>query len=220
MLARIVYSACALIASKFEDRSPPSVNDFVFISDYSFTTAKLRSLEERVCKELSFGLHRVTPFHFVNLFLRASHACASRSCQFEHMPLREMVLYLLELSRLSHDLSLCRPSLLTASAVYLARATVGVREQGRTSTSEVKSCGAAGFWSPTLEYYTGYSTQDLKETILIIHRYQMFASTAEHTKGPYMKYKTSTSFYVSAKPAVCSCDQRKLRYIAIIQSLT
>lgn len=189
-------SACAWIAAKLEDRNAPSVEDYVWISDQSFQSNKLRSLEERVCRELSFRLNHVTPYHFVNLFLRASRACPSGSCQHDHPTLRPVVLYLLALSRLSYQLSFCRPSLLAAAAVYLGRATVGIRD------GSVDNNPYGRWWSPTLEYYTGYTVPMLRDAILIIHRFQLGAERAEDIRGIHTKFSKPLHHYASIKTAV------------------
>lgn len=201
-------STCAWIASKLEDKNAPSVEDFVWIADYSFTCNRLRALEEQVCRELEFRLSCVTPYHFVNLFLRASNACPNGSCEFDHPVLRQVVMYLLALSRLSYHLSLCKPSLLAAAAVYLARATVGIRESDPSH-----SVHPEGYWTRTLQYYTSYKREDLRGAVLIIHRYQLVAETAENIKGLFTKFSKSSHHFASLKTAVrfintsccCSC---------------
>lgn len=190
-------SACAWIAAKLEDKSAPSVEEFVWISDYSFTSDTLRSLEERVCQELSFRFSCVTPFHFVNIFLRASNACPNGRCEFDHPVLRQVVMYLLALSRLSYQLSLCKPSLLAAAAVYVARATVGIRD-----SHPAHAVHPEGFWTRTLEYYTGYKREDIRDAVMIIHRYQLGAEKAENIKGIFTKFSKSSHHCASLKTAV------------------
>ena len=110
-----------------EDKKPPIQEDFAYISDHSVSSETLCDFESHICQVLEFELHRVTPIHYVNLYLRASHACPCPSCPFDHKVLRQLVLYFLELARLPSDLVNCPPSLVTAAAVYLARATLGIK---------------------------------------------------------------------------------------------
>jgi Cyclin, C-terminal domain len=180
------------------------VDDFVWIADYSFSCNRLRALEEQVCRELEFRLSCVTPHHFVNLFLRASNACPNGSCEFDHPVLRQVVMYLLALSRLSYHLSMCKPSLLAAAAVYLARATVGIRESDPNH-----SVHPEGYWTRTLEHFTSYKSEDLRGAVLIIHRYQLFAETAENIKGLFTKFSKSSHHFASLKTAVrCGAGAR------------
>lgn len=191
------FSACMWIASKMEDKSPPSVDDFVYISDHSFTSNYLRLIEEKICRLLEFRLHRVTPMHFVNYLLRASHACPSRGCQFDHVLLRRSTEYLLSLSRLSWHLSShTEPSRLAAAAVYLARATIGIT-QGHAQ----HRVDAHGYWTKTLEYYSGYSLADLRSTVLALHRYQSAAEESDKIRGTYIKYGQRAFGKVSLKTA-------------------
>jgi cyclin A len=186
-----------LIAAKLEDRSTPKMEDLCYISDHSFTEDRIRELEETICKHLSFRLSSVTPLHFVNEFLRASHACPNRSCQFDHLVLRNVVLYLLALTRLSYELTMAKPSLLAAAAVYLARVTVGLQEP-----DPVKRCTEDNaYWTKTLHYYTGYHVDDLKPVVLILHRYQTVAEKAENVKGVFSAFKISARRHASLKTA-------------------
>ena len=198
LLAPSCFSACILIASKLEDRSTPKMEDLCYISDHSFSESRLRELEEDVCKHLSFRLSSVSPLHFINEFLRASHACPSRCCQFDHAVLRNVVLYILALSRLSYDLSLTKPSLLAAASVYLARATLGMREADTAKRSHVEN----PFWTKTLEHYTGYSLGQLKPVILLLHKYQTNAESTQDHKGIFATFRPTSRKNASLKTAV------------------
>ena len=190
---RLFHSACTWVAAKMEDRSPPSMDDLVYISDRSFHTETLRQLEQRICRQLAFALHRVTPLHYLNQFLRASRSCSCASCLFDHPVLRKLVLYLLELSRVSFDLSYRPPSLVAAAAVYLARATLGLRE-----THPDRKLGTTGYWTRTLQYTTGYSLRDLEGTALLLHRYQL-GSESSKTSASFIKYKKRNLMSVSCR---------------------
>lgn len=203
-----MYSACIWIASKMEDMTPPRSEDLVYISDFSFTPDKLRSLETRICKVLQFRLHRVTPFHFVHVNLRASQACAAPNCHHflgRASAMQQMTLYLLEISRSCYLLSHRKPSLIAAACVYLARATLGVGEKvqqhGSKGGDGNNSHGSVSvYWTKTLEYYTGYTVSDLKDTVLKIHRLQISAEKSSNGVAPaFSKYKTEANLRVSLR---------------------
>ena len=44
----MVASSCMLIASKYEDISPPSVSDFVFVSDNAYTREEILEMEMNI----------------------------------------------------------------------------------------------------------------------------------------------------------------------------
>lgn len=99
----------------------------MYIADSCFTVKELKNIEDKVCQVLEFRVQRVSPVQFLNHFLKASYACTSGSfCSFDHPVLRNMTMYILELSRLSYDLVAKKPSLVAAASLYLARATLGM----------------------------------------------------------------------------------------------
>jgi hypothetical protein len=100
-------------------------------------------------------------------------------------------MYLLELGRLPYDPVTQKPSLLAAAAVYLARVTLGVQ------SSDV-SVDPLGRWTRTLEYYTGYSHEELKETVLAIHSYHLAAEESQ-LKSVFTKYKSKKHNRVALK---------------------
>jgi len=179
-----------------EEVYPPRNEKFVYISDYSFTSDRFNHLESRICKFLEFRLQRVTPFHFVHIGLRASQACVAAACPhfLDHTVVKELTLYLLELSRASYGLSLRKPSLLAAACMYLARATLGMRAPTDQAVEGNE------FWTKTLQYYTGYRVQDLTGTALRIHQWHMAAENSSTGVTPaFSKYRGETHLRVSLK---------------------
>ena len=127
--------------------------------------------------------------------------------------LDRLVFYLLDLSTLEYKFVYVKPSLVAASAMYLARATLGIREpnpplidnsedflhggMGVASSPSFRRA-AQGFWSKTLEYYTGYDMWDLEETVLILRRLQEGAESS-HLKSIFNKHKSVKYMRVALK---------------------
>ena len=152
-----------------EDRDPPLMDDFFYISDQSVSTFALRDLERRVLTALQFRLHRLSPFHFVTSFLRAGRACQDMNCTF-HAPVQyNLTLYLITLGRLSYSLSRYSPSVLTAAAVYLSRVTLGITH------TDIDKEEYGKYWSPLLVQHTGYTKDDLKNPVFLLYNYQLKA---------------------------------------------
>jgi hypothetical protein len=158
------------------------------MTDNSVTTATLRKLEFRVMRQLNFSLQCLTSLHYLHTYLRASRACPCGRCEYEHPVLRQMVMYLLCLARLPSGLMDERPSLVAAAALYLARATLGI-EGSQTPAYPHK------YWSPTLQYYTGYSVADLCQSALLIYNYQL--QGGGEGMVPFYKYSGESCFKVS-----------------------
>lgn len=148
-------------------------------------------MERTVCKQLKYQLHLVTPMHFVYGFLHASKACPNPTCSHVNPVLRNLTLYLLELSRASYPLTFVRPSLLAAAAIYLARATLGVRDPTAQGPGHENH-----YWSSTLEYHTGYSLTDLRESVLSLHMLHL----CSESEGPcFVKYSDAIHHRVALK---------------------
>ncbi|RDX90302.1 putative cyclin-A3-1, partial [Mucuna pruriens] len=106
-----------LIASKYEEISPPHVEEFCFITDNTYCKAEVVSMEAEVLKALNFELGNPTVKTFLRRF--TGIACENRkalSLQFEFMSY-----YLAELSLLDYYCLKFLPSLVAASVVFLAR---------------------------------------------------------------------------------------------------
>jgi hypothetical protein len=179
-----------LLAAKIEEVKPPSADDFVYISDSSYTRQQIINMEMTICGVLSFHLQCVTPHQFLPRLLRASSASrlslVPGKCFIRDEVLEVMVQYLLDLSLLSYDLVRQKPSLVAASAVYLARATLGRRENVKIPVTRptyrqlnMPIRRNEGFWSDTLEYNTGFNVYDLEDTVLAIHELHSKAETSD-----------------------------------------
>ena len=178
----MIVSACMLIASKLEETAGPTVDDFVYISDSSYTRKEITKMELRICSSLCFHLRYITPFDFVDRFLRASSASSQQALcctQPTHPTCKFMVQYLLELAAMCYDLVAKPPSMIAASAVFLARATLGICDPQEND---------ARAWSKTLCHYTGYSVCELQETVRIIFDAQKNAEQND-LKSVFTKYK-------------------------------
>lgn len=136
-----------------------------------------------------------------------------------HSVFRDMTHYLLELGRLPYGPTGRNPSLLAAAAVYLARVTLGIPAALKNATESAASItsnstylssfsesvrdltSVSYYWTPTLEYYTGYKQRDLRETVFEIHEYQM-AAESSNLRAVFNKYKSKSYHRVALKTVV------------------
>lgn len=121
-------------------------------------------------------------------------------------------MYLLELGRFSYDLSIQSPSLQAAAAVYLARATLNIRESDPDHALHPE-----GYWTKTLQHYTEYSIAELRDPVLHIYRYQLLAGQSEHFQGVYQKYRMADRFQASLKPPVSSTNHALHETISVLR---
>lgn len=232
---QLLGATCVWLACKVKEISPPKAKEIAYVSDHIYTVEQIKTMERRVCNALNFTFFEApTPHHFLFEFMRASFAqesaaststctttctnsttgacsCGCRRCLIPAAAtgvglaidsvFRDMAHYLLELGRLPYGPTGRKPSLLAAAVVYLTRVTLGIPRRAVPSSS---SDGDA-YWTPTLEYYTGYAKSDLFDTVLELHAYHMAAETS-NLKAVFSKYKTKRFHRVALKTVVLRED--------------
>lgn len=184
---QLLGATCTWLACKLEEVKAPEISQIAYVSDNIYTVGQIKRMERRVCKALHFSLIHTSPFSFVHEFIRASCECPNPKCETP-LVFQYMVHYLLELGRLPYAPITKKPSLLAAAAVYLARVTLGM---GTGPHGE-------GIWTKTLQYYTGYTKEDLKETVHLIHSYHLAAEDSS-LKSVFAKYKNKKYRRVALK---------------------
>ncbi|PPS12499.1 hypothetical protein GOBAR_AA08133 [Gossypium barbadense] len=174
---------CMLIASKYEEICAPRVEEFCFITDNTYTKEEVLKMETKVLKYFGFQIFaptaktflskyeeicapRVEEFCFITdntytkeeRFLRAAQASyKSPSIEMEYL-----ANYLAELTLIDYEFLNFVPSIVAASAVFLARWTLDQSSHP---------------WNSTLEHYTAYNQSDLKTTVIALQDLQL------NTKG-------------------------------------
>ncbi|XP_062204163.1 cyclin-A3-2-like [Phragmites australis] len=166
--------AATLIAAKYEEISPPHVEDFCYITDNTYTKQELVKMESNILKLLKFELGNPTIKTFLRRFTRSSLEDKKRSI----LLLEFLGSYLAELSLLDYGCLRFVPSVVAASAVFVARLTID------PDTNP---------WSKKLQKVTGYKVSDLKDCIRAIHDLQLnrrcSSSTAVRDKYKQHKFK-------------------------------
>lgn len=145
---------CMIIASKYEEICAPRVEEFCLITDNTYTREEVLELEIRVLKYFGFQMFAPTAKTFLRRFLRAAQA----SYKTPSLELEYLANFLAELTLIDYGFLNYLPSVIAASAVFLARWTL---EQSNHP------------WNPTLEHYTSYTTSDLKTTVLALQDLQL-----------------------------------------------
>ncbi|KAJ4851282.1 putative cyclin-A3-1 [Turnera subulata] len=139
-----------LIASKYEEITPPNVEDFCYITDNTYTKEEVVKMEADILKSLKFELGSPT----TKTFLRRFTSVAQENFKKSNLQLEFLGYYLAELSLLDYNCIKFLPSMVAASVVFLARFMLDSK---------------AHPWNSALQLYTGYKPLDLKECVLILH---------------------------------------------------
>ncbi|KAK2974516.1 hypothetical protein RJ640_018681, partial [Escallonia rubra] len=156
-----------LIASKYEEISPPHVEDFCYVTDNTYTKEEashcflivlpvyfIVKMEADVLKFLNFEMGNPTTKTFLRIFTRvAQENSMNESLQFEFLGC-----YLAELSLLDYGCVGFLPSMVAASAVFLSRFTIQPEMHP---------------WCLALGESLGYEPSELKDCVFALHSLQL-----------------------------------------------
>ncbi|GAB4852284.1 cyclin [Ancistrocladus abbreviatus] len=143
-----------LIASKYEEITPPHVHEFCYITDNTYTKEEVVKMEADILKCINFELGNPT----VKSFLRRFTRVAQDTLKKPSLQLEFLANYLAELSLLDYGCIKFLPSLVAASIVFLANFTINPEKHP---------------WNSALQQYSRYKPSELKECVLIIHDLQL-----------------------------------------------
>lgn len=176
---------CMLIASKYEEICAPRVEEFCFITDNTYTREEVLKMESQVLNYLAFQLSTPTAKSFLRRFLRAAKA----SYKTPSLELEFLANYLAELTLVEYEFLKFLPSVIAASALFLARWTLD-----RSSHP----------WNATLEHYTNYKASDLKTAVHALQGLQLNSDgcplNAIRSKYRQDKYKSVAALTSPALP--------------------
>ncbi|KAI8028589.1 Cyclin-A3-2 [Camellia lanceoleosa] len=164
--------SCMLVASKYEEISPPHVEDFCYITDNTYTKEEVVKMERDVLNFLNYEMGTPTIKNFTRIFTRTFQ----ENCNFVDLQMEFLGCYLAELSLLDYGCLRFLPSLVAASAIFLSRFTIEPKIHP---------------WNLALENYSGYRPSELKECVLAIHDLQLSGRgiSFEAVRDKYMQHK-------------------------------
>ncbi|KAK7035670.1 MFS domain-containing protein [Favolaschia claudopus] len=113
---QLVGMACLLLASKFEETVSPAIVNFTQISGDVYTADEMRNAEKHILKTLEWDLSYPNPMNWLRR--------VSKVEGYEPQA-RNLAKYLAEIALMEKNLVATPPSLLAASAMWLARVALG-----------------------------------------------------------------------------------------------
>ncbi|KAM7360157.1 cyclin B3 [Cochliomyia hominivorax] len=141
---QLLGAAALFIACKFDERTPPLVEDFLYICDGAYKHDELIEMEITTLKTIGFDLGIPLSYRFLRRYAR---------CAKTQMPTLTLARYILELSLMDYDCITLSDSKMACAALFMA-----LRLHGEEKP-----------WSPTLIHYTGYQLQDFAEIVPILN---------------------------------------------------
>uniref|UniRef100_A0A8D3CIG1 G2/mitotic-specific cyclin-B2 n=1 Tax=Scophthalmus maximus TaxID=52904 RepID=A0A8D3CIG1_SCOMX len=174
-MLQLVGSTAMLIASKFEERSPPCVDDFLYICDDAYKKEELISMEANILQTLSFDINIPIPYRFLRRYAK---------CVSAGMDTLTLARYYCELSLMDMELVPERGSLLASACLLVALVTKEL-----------------GGWSPILQFHSGYQATDLAPVVRKLH-VMLAAPPDDKMRAIRNKYSHKVFFEVASLPLV------------------
>ncbi|KAM6907235.1 cyclin-A1 [Xenentodon cancila] len=142
---QLVGTAALMIAAKYEEIFPPKLNEFVYITDSTYTRKQLVQMEDAFLRVLSFYMSAPTTYQFLRLFISVHPVCGNTE---------NLALYIAELSLMEIEPFLqYNPSVVAAGAYCLAAYTIN-----------------QSLWSNSLIAFTGYSMGEIMPCLTNLHK--------------------------------------------------
>ncbi|CAL9694131.1 unnamed protein product [Knipowitschia caucasica] len=174
-MLQLVGSTSMLIASKFEERSPPCLDDFLYICDDAYKREELIAMETHILQTLRFDINIPIAYRFLRRYAK----CVNAS-----MELLTLARFFCELSLLEMDLVVERGSVMASACLLLALLTKDL-----------------GGWTPCLQFHSGYSPSDLRPVVQKLHR-ALSAEPDDKLKAIRNKYSHKVFFEVAKTPVI------------------
>ncbi|XP_032355234.1 G2/mitotic-specific cyclin-B3 [Etheostoma spectabile] len=174
-LLQLVGSTTMLIASKFEERSPPCVDDFLYICDDAYKREDIISMEASILQALSFDINIPIPYRFLRRYAKCVNA---------GMDTLTLARYYCEMSLMEIDLVSERGSLLASACLLMALVTKDL-----------------GGWRPILQFHSGYQTADVAPVVRKLYE-MLLAPPDDRLRAVRSKYSHKVFFEVSSLPLV------------------
>lgn len=146
---QLVGVACMLLASKYEEIYAPQVDEFVFITDNTYTRDELLAAEAEALGDLRFSLSAPTAKTFLRRFVKAALGDGLGSAEAD-AKLPPLAAYVCELALLEYDAVAFLPSQVAAASVVVARHVLGSEAAAAKGSRQQQQPAPAHLWSPAL----------------------------------------------------------------------
>ncbi|KAI0065251.1 hypothetical protein BV25DRAFT_1927886 [Artomyces pyxidatus] len=166
---QLVGITCMFLAAKVEEIVAPSASNFLYCADSSYSETEILQAEKYILKTLEWNMSYPNPIHFLRRVSKADEY---------NVQVRTVAKYLMEIECVEWRMIAAPPSLLAASAIWLARLVLG-RED----------------WTPNLAHYSSYSESALVPTANLMLNYVL-----KPIRHPSFYKKYASKKYMKASP--------------------
>ncbi|XP_029924727.1 cyclin-A1 [Myripristis murdjan] len=179
---QLVGTAAILLAAKYEEIFPPDLDEFVYITDNTYTKKQLVHMEHIFLRVLAFNMAAPTTYQFLSHYMSIQSVCSKTE---------NLALYVAELSLLEIKPFLqYTPSTVAAAAYCLANYTIN-----------------KALWPDSLHSFTSYTMADIVPCLNDLHKLY-FTAECRPQQAIREKYMSSKYHSVSkiTPPAVLPCS--------------
>ena len=156
--------ATLLIATKYEEIYPPTLGDFISISENKFTKPQIVAMEKEILDALDYNITAPSHYRFLERFSQLTPCVDEEVFSYAQ--------FILEISLLEASFLRFKPSYLAAAALILS-----VRQLKK------EEC-----WTKEVETFTCYSAENLAEAVSEV---QLFCEEINPKFISILKYKFS-----------------------------
>jgi hypothetical protein len=185
MHLQLVGVTAMFVASKYEEMYVPAIDDFVYMTDNTYTKAEIRHMEISILKTLNFMFCKPLPLHFLRRFSKAGQADPKQ---------HTLAKYFMELSLHDAEFSSLDPSFLAASSLCLSFRLLN-----------------GPSWTRQLEHYSTYKQESLYQGMQKIAKLVLLSSEFSYKyRAVTNKYSASKMMRISQLPELQSTFVREL----------
>lgn len=185
MQLQLVGVTAMFVASKYEEMYVPAIDDFVYMTDNTYTKAEIRTMEISILKQLDFMFCKPFPLHFLRRFSKAGQADPKQ---------HTLAKYFMELSLHCAEFSPLDPSYLAACSLCLSFKLLKGTE-----------------WNRTMEFYSTYKLEDLYSGMHKLAKLVLKSSDADYRyRAATNKYGTSKFLRISLLPELTGPFMKQL----------
>jgi len=176
---QLVGATAIFIASKFDERLPPPLDDFLYICEDAYARREIILTEMKMLRTVQFDLGLPISYRFLRRFAR---------CCKVTIEVLTLARYILETSLMEYQFVTVAGSRMAASVLALACFM-------RLDAQQFEAL------RPTLQHFSGYQTSELKETVDGLNT-MLKKEPSEHLKTIRAKYSHEVFHAVAKIPVL------------------
>lgn len=196
-----------LLASKFEERWPPTFEDMIYISDDAYTRDDIINAELAMLKVLDFDINIPHAYRYLRRY--------SKCCGMD-MKCLTVARFYLEITLMEYEYVTESQSMLASACLWMTLLTLGYDPESRQQTNPIRKYKK--HWTDLLTYYTGHHEWDIIPLAMrILNSVRLVQEECKNVSGDtasdpgvpestlrvvYKKYASETFFSVAKFPVV------------------